>query len=238
MAANLTANQSNDRPVATRTVVKRLIQLGITLLIFIASLFLSAGRLDWAMAWVYIGLYVGMIAINARLIDRELIAERSRIREGTKEWDTVLASVAMLLVQPGSLIVAGLDERLGWSQLSLTVQLVALAFVALGNGLVIWTMASNKFFSTTVRIQKERGHVVVSSGPYRYVRHPGYLAFSISGLATPLMLGSPWGLIPSLLGVCGIIVRTVLEDRTLQDELDGYKDYARRVRHRLLPGIW
>jgi protein-S-isoprenylcysteine O-methyltransferase Ste14 len=238
MAANLTANQSNDRPVATRAIVKRMIQLGITLLIFMASLFLSAGRLDWAMAWVYIGLYVGMIALNATLIDRTLIAERSRIGEGTKEWDTVLASVAMLLVQPGSLIVAGLDERFGWSQPSLTVQLVALAFVVLGNSLVSWTMSSNKFFSTTVRIQKERGHAVVSSGPYRLVRHPGYLAFSISGLATPLMLGSLWGLIPSLLGVCAIIVRTVLEDRTLQDELDGYRDYARRVRYRLLLGVW
>jgi protein-S-isoprenylcysteine O-methyltransferase Ste14 len=181
---------------------------------------------------------VGGIAINAMLMDRELIAERSEIGEGTKGWDKPLSGLAMLLITPGALIVAGLDQRFRWSEIAPAVQFVALAGVVLGNVLISWAMVSNKFFATTVRIQKDREHTVISKGPYRFVRHPGYLAFSISGLATPLMLGSWWALIPSLLGVCTLAVRTALEDRTLQEELDGYKEYAQQVRYRLLPGIW
>ena len=238
MSAEPTAKQPNAKPATTKAVTKRAIQLGIVLLIFMLSLFLSAGRLDWVWAWVYIGLYVGMIAINALLIDRELIAERSEIGEGTKSWDRVLGGLAMLFVTPGALIVAGLDQRFRWSEMVPAVQFVALACVVLGNGLTSWAMVSNKFFSTTVRIQKDREHTVVSKGPYQFVRHPGYLAFGISGLATPLMLGSWWALIASLLGVCALAARTALEDRTLREELIGYQEYAQKVRYRLLPGIW
>jgi protein-S-isoprenylcysteine O-methyltransferase Ste14 len=238
MTAQPTVNPPDAKPVMTKAIVQRAIQLGITLLIIMASLFLSAGRLDWVMAWVYIGLYVGGIAINALLIDRELIAERSEIGQGTKNWDKPLASLSMLLFTPGALIVAGLDQRFGWSQLAPVVQFVALAGVVLGNVLISWAMVSNKFFATTVRIQKDRGHTVISTGPYRFVRHPGYLALSISGLATPLLLGSWWALLPSLLGICALTARTALEDRTLREELAGYQEYAKKVRYRLLPGIW
>ena len=223
---------------AKKAIVRRLIQIGSMLAIFAASLFLSSGRLDWGMAWAYLGLYVGMIVATGLVIERDLVAERSRIGQGTKDWDRVLGSLSILLVTPGALIVAGLDERFGWSQVSLAVQIVAVGFVILGSALTVWAMASNKFFSTTVRIQKERGHAVVSSGPYGLVRHPGYLAWCISGAAIPLMLGSLWGLIPGLLGVCALVIRTGLEDRTLREELPGYQDYARRVRYRLLPGLW
>jgi protein-S-isoprenylcysteine O-methyltransferase Ste14 len=104
--------------------------------------------------------------------------------------------------------------------------------------LVSWAMASNKFFSTTVRIQDDRGQTVTSSGPYRLVRHPGYVGFLVSNLATPLLLGSLWALIPAVVLEALVVVRTALEDRTLQAELGGYRDYARRVRYRLLPGVW
>jgi protein-S-isoprenylcysteine O-methyltransferase Ste14 len=118
------------------------------------------------------------------------------------------------------------------------VQVVAAGFVLLVSALSVWAMASNRFFSGTVRIQADRGHTVVDGGPYGFVRHPGYLAWCISAPAIPLMLGSLWALIPSLLGMCALVLRTSLEDRTLRKELPGYEDYARRVRYRLLPGVW
>ena len=114
----------------------------------------------------------------------------------------------------------------------------ALAAAALSMALVTWSMASNRFFSSYVRIQKDRGHVVASGGPYRYVRHPGYVGMLGFGLATPLILGSVWALIPAGLTLVVVVVRTALEDRTLQRELEGYQAYAQRVRYRLVPGLW
>ena len=194
------------------------------------------------MAWAYISLNVGIVAINALIIipkSPELIAERAQMKEGTKDWDRVLAPLMEIGRTVVTLIVAGLDVRFGWSPpLALAIQLIALVFVALGYGLWSWAMASNKFFYGTVRIQKDRGHTVVTAGPYQYVRHPGYVGAITFSLATPLLLSSLWALIPAALTMCIIIVRTALEDRTLQDELDGYKDYAKKVHYRLLPGLW
>ena len=230
--------QPGETQATGEAMVRRVIQLAIMLLIFAASLFLTSGCLDWIMAWIYLGVYVGMIVATGMVIERDLVAERARIGEGTKDWDRVLGSLSIFLVTPGALIVAGLDKRFGWSQLAPAVQIIAVGFVILGSALSVWAMASNKFFSGTVRIQKDRGHTVVSAGPYGFVRHPGYLAWCISAPAIPLMLGSLWGLIPSLLGMCALVIRTGLEDRTLREELPGYQDYARRVRYRLLPGLW
>lgn len=227
-----------DAEATRKAIVRRVMQLAITLVILAASMFLASGRLDWGMAWAYLGLYVGLIIATGLVIERDLIAERSRIGEGTKDWDRVLGSLSILLVTPGALMVAGLDERFDWSQVALAVQLVAVGFVVLGSALSVWSMASNRYFSGTVRIQKEREHAVVSGGPYALVRHPGYLAWCLSAPAIPLMLGSLWALIPALMGLCALVIRTSLEDRTLQEELPGYQDYARRVRYRLLPGVW
>ncbi len=227
-----------DAEATRKAIVRRVMQLAITLVILAASMFLASGRLDWGMAWAYLGLYVGLIIATGLVIERDLIAERSRIGEGTKDWDRVLGSLSILLVTPGALMVAGLDERFDWSQVALAVQLVAVGFVVLGSALSVWSMASNRYFSGTVRIQKEREHAVVSGGPYAQVRHPGYLAWCLSAPAIPLMLGSLWALIPALMGLCALVIRTSLEDRTLQEELPGYQDYARRVRYRLLPGVW
>jgi protein-S-isoprenylcysteine O-methyltransferase Ste14 len=139
----------------------------------------------------------------------------------------------------GAPIVAGLDERFGWSpQTAPAIHLIGLTFFALGQGLFSWAMALNKYFSTLVRIQIDRGHTVATSGPYRYIRHPSYTGYIVSFLGMSLALGSLWALTPTGLIACLLVVRTALEDRTLQDELPGYKDYAERVRYRLLPGIW
>jgi protein-S-isoprenylcysteine O-methyltransferase Ste14 len=220
---------------------KRMLQILFQFLLMAALLFIPSGRLDWVWAWVYLGAFVGGVVINALILlprSPELIAERGQQKENTKGWDkrlTPFISAFML----GLWLVAGLDNRLDWSpQYALTVNLIALTCAVAGSLLFSWAMASNKFFSTTVRIQGDRGHAVASNGPYRIVRHPGYVGAIVSSLAAPLLLGSLWALLPAGVLVLLIIVRTALEDRTLQAELDGYKDYARRVRYRLLPGVW
>lgn len=241
MNAHTSSEQPNAKSGITGSILKRLLQIGIITVAQAAMLFISSGRLDWVMAWVYIGISVGFIVINVLINltkNPELIAERGQIKEDSKKWDIMLTKL-FALVWVGTMIVAGLDMRFGWSsQVALAIQLVALAFVVLGFALVIWAMASNKFFSSVVRIQKDRGHTVVTSGPYQYVRHPAYVGALTYSLATPLLLGSLLALIPAALTMFMVIVRTVLEDKTLLDELDGYQDYARRVRYRLLPGIW
>ena len=238
MNANASVNQPNEKSDLTSGVRKRMLQVVVQFLILAAILFIASGRLDWVWAWAYLGVGVGIVAINALVLPPELIAERGQTKEDTKSWDKVLG---ILLITPtlGTLIVAGLDKRFGWSlPLAVVVHLVALIFYALAQGLFTWAMASNKFFSGTVRIQKERGHTVASGGPYRYVRHPGYVGYIASWIATSLALGSLWALIPAGLVMGLMVVRTALEDKTLQAELDGYKDYAARVRYRLLPGVW
>lgn len=211
-------------------------------LLMVAILFLSAGRLDWVMGWALVGVYVGWDIVTVLvLIPRSpaLIAERARIQEGTKKWDLVLATLAASFTPMVTWIVAGMDVRFGWTTgILLVAQVAALVAVALGFALVAWAMASNEFFSTMVRIQKERGHTVAIGGPYQYVRHPGYVGAIMFQLGSPIALGSLWALIPSGLSAILYVVRTALEDRTLREELDGYKDYAQSVRHRLVPGLW
>ena len=238
MNANASVNQPNGESDLASRVRKRMLQVVIQTLLIAAILFIASGRLDWGWAWAYLGVGVGILVINASVLPPELIAERGQIKEDTKGWDRLLAPL-LILPTLGTLIVAGLDERFGWSpQLTVAIRVITLIVFALAQGLFSWAMASNKFFSGTVRIQEERAHAVASGGPYRYVRHPGYVGYIMSWLATSLALGSLWALIPAGLVMCLMVVRTALEDKTLVEELDGYPDYAKQVRYRLLPGVW
>jgi protein-S-isoprenylcysteine O-methyltransferase Ste14 len=174
-------------------------------------------------------------------INPALLAERVKgLRdEKAKPWDRWVAAISGGVLPMASWIVAGLNFRFGWTQaMPLALQLGGLIVSALGYGLFLWAMGSNAFFTETVRIQPERGQVVATGGPYRFVRHPGYAGAILSFLATPFLLGSWWALIPAVFGSAGYILRTALEDRTLQAELPGYGDYTQQVRYRLLPGIW
>ncbi len=222
-------------------ILKRAVQIAIQLLLSAGLLFISSGRLDWWMAWVYLAILAIGVTINAAFLMRigpELIAERARVRTDAKRWDRVLGTLwgIMSLI---ALLVAGLNLRFGWlPQIPLELQLVSVMFVALGSALASWALISNAFFAGTVRIQEERGHTTVSAGPYRFVRHPGYAGWMLSGIALALMLGSLWALIPAGLAAIALVVRTALEDRTLREELDGYSEYAQRVRYRLVPGVW
>lgn len=205
------------------------------------ALFWAAGRVDWWPAWALIALIVVWTAATAIVILRinpGLLAERLGPRKGAKRWDTAIMGVVGVatLVR---LVIAGLDRRYGWtSGIPLAAQIAALVVCALGYALTVWATASNPFFSQIVRIQSERGHTVASGGPYRSVRHPAYVGTILFELAVPVLLSSWWALIPGGLNVVLFVLRTALEDRTLQAELCGYTDYACQVRYRLLPGVW
>jgi protein-S-isoprenylcysteine O-methyltransferase Ste14 len=241
MQTNPSIYQPNEISDIRGLILKWLIQIVRFTLIMAASLFISSGRLDWAMAWVYIGVFVaGQVVTGFILIPNnpELAAERAQFK-GKRDLDRVLSGLVALFGPAGIWIVAGFDMRFGWSlQIPLVLHIAALAIVVLGTLLTIWAIASNKFFYGTLRIERDRGHAVAAGGPYRYVRHPGYVGGILSDLATPLMLGSLWALIPAVLTVCVLVIRTALEDKTLQHELDGYQDYAQHIRYRLLPAVW
>jgi len=207
-------------------------------------LFIAAGRLNWAWAWVYVGIVVSFTFVSRIVVIRinpDLITERAQSleREDVKGWDRLLILFLILVGPLAMMIVAGLDERFGWSpQIPLALQLAPLAIMVPGCAVGVWVMAVNRFHSAVVRLQEDRGQTVVTDGPYRFVRHPSYATGIAFYLVTPIMLGSLWALIPSSLVAVVTVIRTALEDKTLLEELDGYQDYARHVRYRLLPGVW
>jgi protein-S-isoprenylcysteine O-methyltransferase Ste14 len=217
---------------------KQLVSVCFSLTITAVCLFASAGRLDWSNAWVLLGL--SLVTGLAFTVGRnpELAAERRNVKAG-KSWDKALVGITVLLGPMAVWITAGLDDRFHWSNgISSLAFAAGLAAAVLAAALIAWAMRSNRFFSSVVRIQKDRGHTVIDGGPYRFLRHPGYAGMAVYILATPLILGSYWALAPAAATASVIVLRTILEDLTLHNELDGYADYARRVRYRLLPAIW
>jgi len=197
MSTHTPVEPSKGEPNTSSAVLKRMLQVVITYLILAAILFISSGRLNWIWAWAYLGVGLVLLVINALILPPELIAERGQPGDNVKRWDRLLASLGSLATL-GVPIVTGLDERLGWSpQLVSAIHLVGLTVFALGQGLFSWAMASNKYFSTAVRIQMDRGQTVATAGPYRYVRHPGYVGYIVSFLGMSLALGSLWAVIPA-----------------------------------------
>ena len=214
------------------------------LLIHPLVLFLAAGTIQWPIAWVYVAMsYAAVIGSRLLLLrrDPDLLRERARSAHApdAMEWDRPLALIVGAL---GPVIVqgvAGVDHRLHWPPaLSLPSQLLSSVLVGAGYLLAVWAMLSNRYFSAVVRIQKDRGHTVVTAGPYGWVRHPAYLGGLVSGLALPAMLDAAWAWLPAILVALVLVVRTSLEDRALQDGLPGYVEYTRKVRYRLLPLVW
>jgi protein-S-isoprenylcysteine O-methyltransferase Ste14 len=224
-----------------RSGINRLIQVFGSMAAMGAVLFLSAGRLDWTAAWVYLVLNVVIVATIGMFVARrspDVINERGKIGKDVKNWDKVvmlLYTVSMF----GLLIVAGFDAvRFGWTSMLLAGQAVGVLGYLLSMAITYWAMLSNPFLATTVRIQEDRGHQVATTGPYQIVRHPMYVGVILMWLSTALILGSWWALVPGVLIAVIFVVRTALEDRMLQAELPGYADYAKRVRQRLIPGVW
>lgn len=219
--------------------------LQLILVLFVVPLLpmLVAGVWDWWEAWVYaVASVVGFILSRAVVARRhpDLLKERARSIQlpDTESWDRVLAP---MLALGGIMVVlvAGLDRRFGWSApFSSGIRIASIMPLILGYLLGTWAMWENRFFSGVVRIQTDRGHHVVSTGPYRVIRHPGYAGALLAYIVVPVLLNSWWAFIPALLLLGVIVLRTVLEERTLRDGLPGYREYMKNTRFRLVPGIW
>jgi protein-S-isoprenylcysteine O-methyltransferase Ste14 len=209
-----------------------------------ALVFIVAGTVRWWQAWVYIGIsYAASITSRALItkIHPDLLQERLHYSEkaDAKKWDKILMPFVAMICPAAYFLVAALDKRLGWSSpmplwAYLAALLITLTFYAISS----WALVENRFFSAVVRIQADRGQTVVDSGPYHYLRHPGYLAGMVVALAFPMMMNTWWAYIPVGIMCVLIIVRTALEDKTLNNELPGYAEYSQKTKFRLLPGIW
>lgn len=223
---------------------KAILRFIASLLFMPMALFIAAGTVHWTMGWGYVGVSYAFTVISSVLVFRQgsgLLAERAQSldSENVKGWDKAILLFALVLGPLVTYVLAGLDKRFSWSpQLSLPVQLLAVALVVGGHTLSTWAMMVNRFFSAVVRIQRERNQIVVKEGPYRAVRHPGYAGLILVLAGTPFMLGSLWAILPVTLIIVLTVVRTSLEDNVLRDALDGYQAYCQEVRYRLCPGIW
>jgi protein-S-isoprenylcysteine O-methyltransferase Ste14 len=238
MTQSSNAQSQIDRGLLIRGIIR------VTLFTVATSsvMFLAYGSILWIEAWglVVLGLiYFIAIFLWGIRYNPGVLQERARGLDNlSKKWDKVIISIYSI-AYICMYALAGLDAgRFSWSSISFTTRWVAFLFVLPAYILPIWAVGSNPFASGVVRIQKERGHHVVSKGPYRYVRHPMYLGILFYGSAIPVFLGSWWAMIPGGVIILLFIIRAALEDRMLQEELPGYKEYAGEVRFRLIPGVW
>ncbi len=221
-----------------RGVIRSLVKSFFWMILCAAILFGISGNWHWLSAWIYLAIVLVGLVASALTLPAELLNERSGVGRGAKVWDKRIVLIFMIIGML-VLVVAALDVRFGWSpSMPRDLKDIALVVTIASFWFVHWAMKTNRFFSPVLRIQSERGHVVISDGPYKYIRHPGYAGIIVSQFAVPVLLGSAMAF---LVGICGnvlLVVRTALEDSTLQRELPGYADYSRRVRYRLLPGVW
>lgn len=210
----------------------------IPVIIMGVLLFGSAGTLVWPMAWVILGtLYLATFLVTL-ICHEDLITERLLKHD---DADTADAKLVKILNLSGliPLIVAGLQFRYGWEGVpALSLQMVAGILFLIGYGIFSWAMLTNRFFSLIVRIQNEKGHHVITDGPYRFVRHPGYAGFILIVFSQPIMLGSFPALITAVIPLILLGIRTKHEDRILSEKLEGYREYSEQVRYRLIPGVW
>ncbi|RPJ81515.1 MAG: isoprenylcysteine carboxylmethyltransferase family protein [Acidobacteria bacterium] len=210
-------------------------------LVFLVILLVSAGRLNYWPAWVYVAVGLLMTVLTRVILwkDPELMKERAKPRPGAKGWDKKLRGLG-LLITLAMLVIAGLDAgRYHWRpRLTWPWSIAGVLLSLVGMGIFLLALKENRFFSAVVRIQSERGHTVCNSGPYSVVRHPGNAGMIIGTMGLPLLFMSAWSAIPALLSVALMIARTRLEDDALENELQGYRDYQRATCFRLVPGLW
>lgn len=221
---------------------RRGVQIAASIVLWLAALFGGAGRWDWLRGWIYLAAFLLMMAIGTLVVRRtnpDLMEARANWRHSdTKRFDRFFLALFLPLTYVHPAIGALDNARFGWWPIPFGAVYPGLVLFALATSLIAWVMAVNRFAETTVRIQTDRGHAVVTGGPYRYIRHPMYVAAILMYVATPFILGSMWALVLSGVILILFIVRTALEDRTLRRELPGYADYALQTRYRLLPGVW
>jgi protein-S-isoprenylcysteine O-methyltransferase Ste14 len=226
------------KPMSRTKVIAYAIGLPLALL---ALVFLPVGRLDWTPGWIFIAFIVIVYGVSALILARVnpvIYRARSRFQPGTQRWDFVLLWL-MLPAMVAEIPLATFDSgRMGWSAVPLSIVILGYVLLAAGIAVSTWAQAVNRFFEPGVRLQRERGQQVISSGPYAIVRHPGYVGAVMIFAGLALALASWWALVPAAWVSAVLIVRTSWEDTLLQAELDGYADYASHVRFRLVPGFW
>ena len=209
-------------------------------ILMVVLLFLVAGRWDYWQAWVYSAINMMVLALMGTLLTRntELVEERLNPREGMKSWDKFYFAITTPLYII-ALVVAGLDARFGWTKdMPVIVYWASVIVYLIGQGIFLWARYTNNYFSSVVRIQTDRGHAVCKEGPYRYVRHPGYVGGFLFTITIGLVLGSWPASIPQILAALMLVWRTAREDKTLQAELPGYAEFTKETKYRLLPGVW
>jgi protein-S-isoprenylcysteine O-methyltransferase Ste14 len=222
--------------------VKQLAVSSVMLLVQLAIFFFSSGYIG-TQPWIYFGSafahYTISIVAQYKLNPELLAARLVMKRKGSKLWDEVLMRSSNLVVLIALPVVAGLDVgRFHWSSLDPAFMLLGFALLVFSTFFLNWAMAVNPFFEPTVRIQKERDHKVIASGPYKFVRHPGYLAGLVFVFSFLLLIGSVFAFVPVGIYMILVVLRTLLEDRTLNRELAGYREYSKKVRYRLFPWVW
>jgi protein-S-isoprenylcysteine O-methyltransferase Ste14 len=227
---------------ASTSPVARALRLVISTAVFGAVLFFAAGTVAWPAAWGYLAVITAVMAVYSTIIVRlhpALIEERHHPPADAKKWDKPFVVIVGMIGPVVLIVLSGLDRRLHWSPpTSAWIQVLGLVLIAAGGSLTNYAVATNKFFSALVRIQHDRGHYVIDTGPYRFVRHPGYAGSIVYMIGMAFALSSRVALLVAIVLSLVLAVRTTLEDRTLQAELDGYAQYARKVRFRLVPGLW
>ncbi len=218
-----------------------LIKLFLGTFIFFAIIFISAGRIDYwqGLIYVVIGLIMFLLNFTVFRIDPELLKERSKPGEGAKKWDKTILGLSFL-VTISMYITAGLDSgRYQWSpDFHWSIYVLGIILTISGQLLFLIAQKQNKFFSSTVRIQTDREHIVCETGLYKIVRHPAYMGSTIQALGFPLLFGSIWSIIPICLLIILLITRTNLEDKTLKNELKGYPEYSNKTRYKIIPYVW
>jgi protein-S-isoprenylcysteine O-methyltransferase Ste14 len=218
-----------------------LISMGGLCAYVVLGMLLPAGTWKWPRGWLFLAVSVGASLLAAsylRRVNPEIIAARVNRHEGTKRWDKILLAFFFPAVMAIPFVAALDDGRFHWCYVPWWACALGYSLLLAGTAGMTWAESVNRFFEPTVRIQSDRGHHVIDTGPYALIRHPGYASALPLFIGLALALGSLWALIPSLLACGLLVVRTVLEDRMLQRELPGYEQYTRRVRHRLVPGVW
>jgi len=213
--------------------------LGTTVLF--AILFISAGRINYWQGLIYAAIGFVMLLLHYTVLrpDSELLKERSRPGQDAKKWDKIILGLSFL-VTISMYILAGLDSgRYHWSpDFQWSFHLMGIILTASGQFVFLIAQKQNRFFSSTVRIQSDREHVVCDTGLYRIIRHPAYLGSIIQLLGFPLLFGSLWSIIPAFASIIVVIIRTIMEDNTLKNELKGYPEYAEKIRYRMIPFVW
>ena len=233
---------TTGKPKLNRYGVKGIIIWYLMVLVSFLALLIFSGKLDWLNAWVYFSLsmvYTTIIFIVLAIKNPEMLNERGKlVKKGTKPFDRVFYVLWMPLVLISMVIMAWDAVKFQWSSMPFWSLILGVFITIPGLILGLWAMTSNPYFELTVRIQEERNHKVITSGPYKLIRHPGYAGEILSLISTPFMLGSIWGFVPIGIIILIFIIRTALEDRILRKELQGYEEYANQTRYKLVPCIW